>query len=204
MTGRTAGCRWRPRAAIVGEDGAMQLSMLRTCGATAILTLAVACGGDSAGPEPLDPATRDDLCQADCARLIGCENPPTQTPAECVAGCQNDLGAWVRTDVAVDVFDCRSHLACGANDDACVTCSPTDAHRRFETACRANLATCDVDLDSMCLVTINPAVSGDAGLVCILTPTIVDELTACIPTGVDCTTGLTCIDTVFANHGVNF
>ena len=182
----------------------MQLSLIRSCGAAAILTLAVAWGGDAAGPEPLDATTRDRLCQVDCEHKLGCETPPTETLAECVASCQGDLGGWVRTDVAVDVFDCRAQLACGANDDACVSCSPTDAHQRYETACRANLATCDVNLDALCEVTLSPTGSGDAGLVCIITPAIVDELTACIPTGVDCATATTCLQGVFARNGIDF
>lgn len=182
----------------------MNLSLLRSCGVAALLTSAVACGSDGAGPGPLDATTRDEICQADCERKLGCEAPPTQTLAECVASCQGDLGAWVRTDVALDVFDCRAQLACGASDDACVTCSPTDAHQRFETACRANLATCDVNIDSFCAVSITPTTQGDAGLVCIITPSVVDELTACIPTGVDCATATTCLQGVFQRNGVDF
>jgi len=181
---------------------AMQLSMLRSCGAAAILTLAIACGGDDAGLEPFDTATRDGLCQADCERLVACQ--PDRTQAECMASCQAELGTWLRTDVAVDVFTCRSQLACGASDDACVTCSPTDAHRRYEAACRANLAACDVNLEAMCEVDLNTVVSGDAGLICIVTPTVVDELTACIPAGVDCTTATTCIEAALDRAGVGF
>ena len=151
----------------------MQLSMLRSCGAAAILTLAIACGGDDAGPEPLDTATRDGLCQADCERLVACQ--PDRTQAECMASCQAELGTWLRTDVAVDVFTCRSQLACGASDDACVTCSPTDAHRRYEAACLVGAGT-------------NNATA----------------LTACIPAGVDCTTATTCIEAALDRAGVGF
>lgn len=170
--------------------------------AATLFTLLAACGGDDAGPEPLDTATRDRLCQADCDRLVACE--PDRVLAECIASCQGDLAGWVRTDVALDVFDCRAALACGASDDACVTCSPTDAHQRFETACRANLATCDVNPDSFCAVTITAATQGDAGLVCIITPDVVDELTACIPDGVTCAAATTCLQGVFTQHGIDF
>ena len=53
-------------------------------------------------------------------------------------------------------------------------------------------------------MTITAATQGDAGLVCIITPDVVDELTACIPDGVTCAAATTCLQGVFAQHGIDF
>lgn len=172
--------------------------------AAGLLAALAACGGDDAGPGPLATSTRDQLCQSDCERLVACEQPPTRTVAECVASCQREIGAWLRTDVALDLFACRDQLACGASDDACVVCTPTDAHARYEAACRANLATCDVDLDGYCEVSLVPSAPGDTGLICVITPEVIDQMTACLPAGLDCATATACLDDVFARNGVPF
>jgi hypothetical protein len=167
--------------------------------------LLAACGDVGSGPGtgPVDPAVAADGCNRDCQHRIECGS--TQTLADCTAQCITDT-SWVRADAFEDVIACTSTRACtGSTNDCLSACVPTDAHERFEAQCRATLAACGSadEINGFCETTPDPAASGDVGLLCLATPAIMDELTACLATGTACADANTCIQGVLAAHGID-
>lgn len=161
----------------------------------------LACGGgDSTGPVSMD--TAQDGCAADCQHRIECGS--TTPLAECTAECVASVTGVIREDVFNDVVDCSTQLACGASNDACeALCTPTAAHDRYEAACRGVFATCldPAELASLC--SVRPTGSGDAGFFCYVTPSIIDEFTACLPAGAACGTASTCLQNVATAHHID-
>lgn len=169
--------------------------------AMALVLGAMACGGgDSTGPVSMDTAQAG--CQADCQHNIDCGS--TEPLADCTTDCVGDVTGVIREDVFNDIVDCNTALACGASDDACeALCEPTSAHDRYEAACRAMFATCPDTVDVNELCSVRPTGASDAGFFCYLTPAIVDEFTACLPSGGTCSAALSCMSGVAETRGVD-
>lgn len=163
--------------------------------------LLFACGSDGPGTGPVDPDDAMAGCMADCQHRASCGS--TTPVAECTTECVNETG-WVRADTFADLIDCFGSQACGASQDTCIAmCEPTSAHERYESTCRANLATCGTPDDVNQFCETQPTGAGDVGFFCLATPAIMDEMTACIPAGVDCKTALACLQGVLEAHGID-
>ena len=174
-------------------------NLLLVCGC-----LLAACGGDSGGPGtgPVDPADAADGCRRNCEHRIACGS--MQVLEECTQSCVDDTGSF-RADAFEAIIDCTTALACGVSDDSCLTeCVPTAAHERYEAQCRATFTPCGTaeEVDRLCETTPAPA-SGDAGILCVIIPAIMDELTACMAPGTACGAALDCIDGVVTAHGID-
>lgn len=167
--------------------------------AIAFVLGAVACGGgEGAGPVSMEAAQAG--CTADCEHQIECGD---ETPlGDCTADCVGDVTGILRADVFADLVDCRTELACGASTSTCNTCEPTSSHTAYETRCRELFAPCtdgSADLDNLCGVS---STSGDDGSLCMFATNIMDELTACMPSGAVCETALGCMRNVLTSHGI--
>lgn len=166
------------------------------------IVTAAACGGD-AGSGPVSQSTAQEGCQRDCQHEIDCGS--TATLAECTASCVADTVGVIRTDAFTDIIDCRTALACDAPSDPCLAeCQPTAAHDHWHDQCQTALAACVPAADLAALCSVTPAGTGDAGYLCLVTPAIMDELTACIPTGVACEQAMTCLQNVATAHHLDF
>ena len=170
----------------------------------AFATLA-ACGGDP-GSGPLSAGDAEDGCRRDCQHRLDCTPDPQTTVEACTSDCVADVAGWVRADAFEAVIDCTTDLACGVSDDTCLTeCAPTDAHDAYEARCRAVFAAClePAELDGICETTPMPSADDGVGVFCLITPSIVDELTACLPEGAVCGTAIECLQTVLETHGID-
>jgi hypothetical protein len=164
-----------------------------------------ACGGDSPGTGPVSAADAEDGCRAGCQRDFDCD-PTSATPVEqCTTSCVAEVSGWVRADAFADITDCIADLACTASEDTCVDqCDPTDAHEAYEAQCREVFAPCSADpadINGICETT--PSGSGDVGFFCLITPSVMDQLTACIPDGTACQAGIDCIQGVLETNGID-
>ena len=162
-----------------------------------------ACGDDGPGTGPITAADAEPGCRSGCERDAMCD-PEGETVEACTADCVSDVAGWVRADAFESITDCIAALACTASDDACVTtCSPTSAHETYEARCREVFAACGSaeEVGNLCETT--PTTGGDTGFLCLVTPAIMDEFTACIPAGTDCKTGLACIQAAAGAHGID-
>jgi hypothetical protein len=185
----------------------MRSSLALTLALAALTALAAACGGDDddgtgPGTGPVTPAQAEAGCGSDCEHSHGCD--ATVDVAACTADCVSDVTAgWFRADAFDAIVACRTGLACGADDDACLeACRPTLSHDAYEAQCREVFAGCgtQAQIDSVCEVTPS-AVTGN-GVFCLITPSIIDEMTACIPDGTGCS-GVECIAAVAEAHGID-
>ena len=172
---------------------------------SALVTLVcTACGSDGPGTGPLTAAEAEDGCRADCEHRIACDPQPDQTVEACTADCVSDVAGWVRADAFEAIIDCTTALACDASDDACLAeCVPTSAHDAYEAQCREVFAPCGSpeEVDGICEV--SPNASTEGGLFCLVAPSIIDEMTDCIPDGTTCQAGVACINAVAESHGLD-
>jgi hypothetical protein len=147
----------------------------------ASLLLLAACGGSVGGSDdagPLSPEAIQDICDQVCVRDVMCD--PTVTQEACVTECTSSVPPTLREDVYTDAADCVAALPCDADENTCLACEPTDAHRAYETRCREALPACGLtpeELDGVCSVTFDPASEG--GFLCLLTSDTMDQLAAC-------------------------
>lgn len=171
----------------------------------AFATLA-ACGGDP-GSGLVSASDAEDGCRRDCEHRLECTPDPQETVESCTDDCVSDVVGWVRADAFEDIIDCSTGLACGVSDDDCLSeCDPTDAHEEYEARCRAVFASCldSEELESLCETTPMPGVDADdIGYFCLITPSIVDELTACLPEAAVCETALECLQAVLTANGID-
>ncbi|MEZ4366658.1 MAG: hypothetical protein R2939_10270 [Kofleriaceae bacterium] len=155
--------------------------------------VSAACGGGGPGPGSISAADAEELCERRCTAERACN--PSEDPLEaCTADCADDLRG-IRGDVFEDYVDCVEGLACGANDDACVTCTPTAVHRDYEARCRAKLPTCGVDaegVDETCTVT---SAGGEPSYACILGTEVIADLIDCLAIA-DCEQAEACFGAV--------
>lgn len=179
------------------------------------LCVLVACfgGGDDdvAGPDA-GPLTDDDIravCEISCEKQVRCGNTTDQAACEnqCFTEGQS-AGDWMRADGVLAVVQCQADLACDAGDEleACFgACEPTSAHTRFESACQEAMAGCwePAELAANCTTHHIDGVS-DSGLMCLVLPSIMDEMTACMTDSASCDAALTCTQGVFERHMINF
>jgi hypothetical protein len=173
----------------------------------ALFTL-VACGSDGPGSGPVSQADFNEGCRVDCEHRVEC-GTATGTLEECITNCTDDyadVSGWLRGDAYVAITECFGGLACSADTSTCLTeCQPTDAHERYEAQCREVFAPCvevPSDLDGFCETTPMPSEQGDdTGIFCLMTPAIMDQMTACIPDGTTCQAGLTCLQGVLEQVG---
>ena len=164
--------------------------------------LLAACGdvADGPGTGPVSPTAAAEGCQRQCQHDIDCGS--AQTVQACTDDCVSET-MWVRADAFETVIDCLATHACAGDEDECTAlCNPTGAPERWEAQCRAVLGGCDIDVNEACETQPDPSQSGDVGFLCLATPAIMDELTACIPNGTACQAGLTCLQGVFQAHGL--
>jgi len=155
-----------------------------------------ACGGHGTGPVSNDVAV--DYCGDICARDATCDPTTTETLEACTADCVAEVMGF-REDAFVDVASCVAAQACTATTDLCLAeCTPTSAHRRWEDRCRARVVECGTDNPEDCTAS-GPS---DAGLLCLLTPAIMDDLTACMDQ--ECTAIDECYTAVLDAAGVDF
>jgi hypothetical protein len=178
------------------------MSKLRLILAFAFLA---ACGGGP-GTGPVDHATAEEHCQAECEHEASCDSA-VDVP-DCTSSCVDDVEGVIREDVFVDVTDCVAGLECGVSDDICFeeNCAPTSAHDAYEADCRAALAGCDLgaaEIDQACETDPADSSDGDTGFLCALTPEIVDALAVCFDEA-DCQAIFTCYDEVAAEQGIDF
>src|SRR5688572_28460646 len=117
----------------------------------------MACGGGNGGGLTSDPVTADQaepLCRQDCQHDADCGDG-TDVDA-CTQSCVDDSIGWARGDAIEAIIECTTALACDANDVACVLhFEPLAIHDEWETACRAQFASCLGDagaVESVCEV----------------------------------------------------
>jgi len=170
--------------------------------AVVLVVMCGACGGDGGGAGdtgPLSPAEADRGCRASCEHEVACDPTASGTFDACVSSCVADVGGGgVRTDAFEAVLACITDLACTAADEPCLTrCEPTDAHLRYEDACRTKAAECGgagSAADALCTVTPD-GVDDDIGFICLFTPAVVDEMAGCFALACadieDCLSGVT-------------
>ena len=158
--------------------------------ASVVVLLSAACGSSpSDDPGALPEPEVAELCQALCQRDLGCD--PTVDVARCNSSCGTRYGSdALRADTMRDALTCLAARACGVSDDTCELCTPTPTHETFEQLCRDRLASCAVDLDQQC-----------GGGVCMFRPSVVDDLTGCLPAGVSCSDATACLRDVLATSG---
>jgi hypothetical protein len=176
------------------------------------LSLALAACGDSNDPPGPGPVTAEDaqaLCGAACEREVMCDPGGSQTVEACTADCAGDVTVgWYRGDAFEALAVCIANLACTMDESACFDrCRPLEAHERFESQCRRVFAPCGfepLELDGMCETQLGASVATDAGFFCLVIPSVMDELTACIPDGTACQAGIDCISGVLTRHNIDF
>jgi len=143
-------------------------------------------------------------CRRYCEHRVACGN--TQDLDQCITTCVRDFDApWLRVDAGEAVLACQAALPCGESNNQCMTaCLPTATHDVFETQCRLALTTCGdaAWLDRACETT--GTADYPVGMLCAVNPSIIDEMIACVPTGVTCPTAEACLDGVFMAHDINF
>jgi len=150
----------------------------RTMYQTVIMSLVAvfglaACGGHGTGPVSTDVA--QDYCRDICEHDATCDPTTTETLEVCTADCVAEVSGF-REDAFVDVASCVAAQACDASNDLCLAeCTPTNAHERWEARCRTRVVECGTDNPADC-ITSGPS---DAGILCLLTPSVMDDLTAC-------------------------
>ncbi len=163
-----------------------------------------ACGGDP-GSGAISAADAEDGCRRNCEHSQECNPDPQTTVQACTAECVADVSGWVRADAFEAITDCATGLACNASEDVCLTeCVPTDAHDAYEARCRAVFAACldPGELNGICETTPVPG-GDDAGFFCLITPSIVDQMTACLPEAAVCGTAIECIQRVLETNGID-
>lgn len=171
-----------------------------------MLVIVVGCGG-GAGTGPLTADEAEGVCTRICERDIECGDT-SQTLEMCTASCVADVsGGWLRADAFEAIGECSVALACGADDDVCLReCAPTATHEEYEAQCRSALAACVAnpsELDLICETTPMPGVDGDdLGYYCLVTPSVLEEMIGCIPDGVACAAGASCLQAVLERHGL--
>lgn len=180
------------------------------------LTTLVACfgGGDDDVDGPgTGPLTDDDIravCQISCEKQVRCGITTDQATCEndCFADSQTSSVDWMRADGVLAVVECQADLACDAEGptvEACFgACTATTSHTRFETECRQTMAACwdPQQLNSNCSTSHIEGVS-DSGLMCLVLPSIMDEMTACMTDSPSCDAALTCVQGVFERHMID-
>lgn len=161
--------------------------------------LAYACGSDGPGTGPATFASAQDSCEQLCEAEIACGNP--ETLGECTADCQSEVDGWVRQDALETVADCLAGLECTADEDQCLAMVPPLAvHEEWRDRCLQDLATCDGIDGDICSIT--PGSGGDAGIIVLFAPVVVEEMIACLDAA-DCVARLQCIQGVFAKYGID-
>lgn len=178
------------------------MAVMRMTMVSVMMFAAAACGGSGTGPLTLSE-TRD-LCRDVCEHEEQCAELDTgETVATCTEECAGDLSGGYRGDVLEDFAGCVADQACGADEDLCLTCSPTSAHDDYETRCRAKATECGVtdptQADGLCETTLNAAT--EEGFFCIYTPEVIDALRACFDE--PCEGISACFDTVGARYGID-
>jgi hypothetical protein len=169
-------------------------------------SLLLAACGDSPGSGPVSEEDYRAGCERSCEHRQACGTLQDGVAA-CVASCVDEFpeAGWLRGDALEDVTVCQAELACDASGDQCFgACDPTGAHERYEAQCRETLSACTTNtnaLDEIC--SVRPvAGASDSGLLCFIIPSIMDELTACLPAGTGCDAAGDCLDAVFERHHV--
>lgn len=176
-------------------------------GGFGVMAIVVACsgGGASTGPATYDSALGP--CRADCEQRFTCNPDRGGTVEECAMECAMEVAGWVRDDVVQTVLECGAALPCDASDDQCLDdVQPLAVHRRYETECRAAMATCfeqDPAAELTALCEVDPGGPGDAGIVRIFAPVVVEALIDCFAEAT-CEARFTCIDDVVAQFGISF
>lgn len=160
------------------------------------------CGDDGDPTDPISPSIARTGCTTLCQHRADCAG--TALSPDCVDECVLGTAGVIRRDVFDPVNACYEALACGADGEVCRVCTPTEAHVRFEAACRAVYGACltGIDLEDKCLVTPGPTTEGGFAK-CAITPAIIDELTACTPSGATCEAADACRLTVVRAHNLD-
>ncbi|MBK9032951.1 MAG: hypothetical protein IPL61_17040 [Myxococcales bacterium] len=171
----------------------------------ALLLVGAVLAGCGDGGDPTDPVDADTAhagCTTLCQQRADCAG--TELSASCVSECETSVAGVIRSDVFDPVTACFATLACGTDGDVCQVCTPTEAHVRFEAACRAVYGACltGIDLEDRCLVVPGPTTEGGFAK-CAITPAIIDELTACVPAGATCEAADACRLAVVRAHNLD-
>jgi hypothetical protein len=165
------------------------------------ITFTAACGDPDSGP--ITAAAAEAPCRTLCERDLACSDDGPDVDA-CTAGCVDDIAGWARTDAVEGYADCVADASCSDEEwlDCLLGCEPLDAHAAYEAGCREALAGCrdPENIDELCEVTPGPA---NGGLLCLITPEVVDEMTACFDGGPACEAAIDCVDEVIAAAGID-